>query len=63
MRSFAFPAAMANEAKYSGYGRIWRLPLTFVIDRGGMLRQDGWYGSPSIDAALLEKTVTPLLAK
>ena len=61
MRAFSFPAAMANQASFDGYGRIWRLPLTFVIDRDGRLRQEGWYGKPSIDLDLLEKTVTPLL--
>jgi hypothetical protein len=44
-----------------GYGRIWRLPLTFVIDRRGILRKDGWYGDPLLDMATLERTVTPLL--
>jgi thiol-disulfide isomerase/thioredoxin len=61
MKDFAMPAAFAREASFKGYGRIWRLPLTFVIDRTGVLRKDGWYGDPGVDAALLEATVTPLL--
>ncbi len=61
MKSFTFPAAMARDANIKGYGRIWRIPLTFVIDRRGILRKDGWYGDPGIDLPLLEKTVTPLL--
>jgi len=61
MKDFAMPAAFAREASFKGYGRIWRLPLTFVIDRAGVLRKDGWYGDPGLDAALLEATVTPLL--
>ena len=61
MKDFAMPAAFAREASFKGYGRIWRLPLTFVIDRAGVLRKDGWYGDPGIDAALLDATVTPLL--
>ncbi len=63
MKDFAMPAAFAREASFKGYGRIWRLPLTFVIDRAGVLRKDGWYGDPGIDAALLEATVKPLLHK
>jgi thiol-disulfide isomerase/thioredoxin len=62
MRAYTFRAALARDAKVKGYGRVWRLPLTFVIDRGGVLRKDGWYGDPGLDAALLEKTITPLLA-
>ncbi len=61
MRQFTFPAAMARDIKATGYGRIWRIPLTFVIDRHGILRKDGWYGAPTLDLSELEKTVTPLL--
>jgi thiol-disulfide isomerase/thioredoxin len=63
MRAYTFRAALAKDAKVKGYGRVWRLPLTFVIDRRGVLRKDGWYGDPGLDAALLEKTVVPLLAQ
>ena len=61
MEAFSFPAAFGRELDFKGYGRIWRLPLTFVIDRQGVLRKDGWYGDPLLDAATLEQTVTPLL--
>jgi len=61
MRSFTFPAALARDAQFKGYGRVWRLPLTFVIDRHGVLRKDRWYGTPGIDVPLLEAVVTPLL--
>lgn len=61
MRQFTFPAAMARDTHAEGYGRIWRIPLTFVIDRQGILRKDGWYGAPTLDLPELEKTITPLL--
>jgi peroxiredoxin len=61
MRAYSFPAALVRETMAKGYGRIWRLPLTFVIDRQGILRKDGWYGDPLLDMATLERTVTPLL--
>jgi cytochrome c biogenesis protein CcmG, thiol:disulfide interchange protein DsbE len=61
MRAFAFAGAFAREMNIKGYGRIWRLPLTFVIDRQGVLRKDGWYGESLLDTATLEATVTPLL--
>ena len=63
MRAFSFPAALGPRSDFKGYQRIWRLPLTFVIDRDGVLRQKDWYGDPGIDEHLLESTVTPLLAK
>jgi len=60
-QSFSFPVGMEPDTYLKGYGRIWRLPLTFVIDRQGILRKDQWYGDPGLDAELLERTVTPLL--
>jgi thiol-disulfide isomerase/thioredoxin len=61
MRAFAFPAAFGREMNIKGYGRVSQLPLTFVIDRQGVLRKDGRFGNPLLDMAILEKTVTPLL--
>jgi cytochrome c biogenesis protein CcmG, thiol:disulfide interchange protein DsbE len=61
MKSFSFPAALARDTLARGYGRIWRIPLTFVIDRKGIVRKDGWFGDPGIDEALLDQAVTPLL--
>lgn len=61
MRAFSFDAGLGRDARFKGYGRIWRLPLTFVVDRRGVLRKDGWYGDPGIGLPLLDKVVTPLL--
>ena len=61
MQPFAFPAALARDANIKGYGRVWRVPLTFVIDRKGILQKDDWYGNSGFDLPLLESTVTPLL--
>jgi hypothetical protein len=52
---------MAADASMQGYGRIWRLPMTFVIDRQGILRKDQWYGADGLDRAELDKVITPLL--
>lgn len=61
MKAFSFPAALGPQSDFKGYMRIWRLPLTFVVDRSGVLREKDWYGDPGLDEALLERTVTPLL--
>jgi cytochrome c biogenesis protein CcmG/thiol:disulfide interchange protein DsbE len=61
MKAYGFDAALEKNVHYQGYGRIWRLPLTFVIDRKGILRKDGWYGPAGIDQTLLDNVVTPLL--
>ena len=61
MQTLAFPAALVRDSSMKGYGRVWRLPLTFVIGRDGTLVKSDWYGNPGFDVALLEATVTPLL--
>jgi thiol-disulfide isomerase/thioredoxin len=61
MKAFSFPAALGSESDFKGYTRIWRLPLTFVVDRSGVLRKNDWYGDPGLDEELLERIVTPLL--
>ncbi|HLX81810.1 MAG TPA: TlpA disulfide reductase family protein [Burkholderiales bacterium] len=61
MKSFAFPAAFVKDVNARGYGRIWRIPVTFVIDRKGVVRKDGWFVDPGIDEASLDAVVTPLL--
>jgi len=61
MKPFAFPAASYAQSKAAGYGRITHLPLTFVIDRDGVLRRDAWTAAPTVDATVLEAEVTPLL--
>src|SRR5258706_1296390 len=61
-KNYSFPVGLAHDAAMNGYGRIWRLPLTFVVDRRGILRVDQWYGHPGLDRKLLEQTLTPLLS-
>ena len=53
--------ALFKDADFKAYGRIWRLPLTFVIDRQGTLRKDGWTSKHGLTALDLEQVVTPLL--
>jgi len=61
MRAYGFPAALSAYAEFRGYGRIWRLPMTFVIDRRGRLRDDVTAGVLQVDADILERRVAPLL--
>ncbi|MDR3417822.1 MAG: TlpA disulfide reductase family protein [Nevskia sp.] len=59
-----FPTAMYADAGAEAYGRIWRLPITFVIDRRAALRVDGGRGAAtSYDLPALERTLDPLLAE
>ena len=61
MKQFSFPAALASSTRMAGYGRPWRIPITYVIDRRGVLRFDGSRFAGTLDRAAFEKIVVPLL--
>lgn len=60
-QKYSFPIALKSDANFKGLGRIWRIPMTFVIDKRGILRKNGLVGNPKVDIPLLEALVTPLL--
>jgi peroxiredoxin len=61
-QSLPFPVGLLSRSDVSGYGRIWRLPVNFTIDRSRRLRNDGWREhQPAWTAERLEQIVLPLL--
>ena len=62
-KRFAFPVAMKEAARVDAFGRLWALPLSFLIDRKQILRKSDWLGSETIDAGALDKLVLPLLSE
>jgi cytochrome c biogenesis protein CcmG, thiol:disulfide interchange protein DsbE len=63
-QSLHFPVGLLANSSAPGYGRIWRLPVNFTIDRAGRLIDDGWKDKiPTWTTERLERIVTPLLAK
>lgn len=62
--TLSFPTGLLGDPHVPGYGRIWRLPVSFVIDRHGLLVHDGWKDrQPEFTSERLERVVTPLLVK
>ncbi|HEY2401361.1 MAG TPA: TlpA disulfide reductase family protein [Steroidobacteraceae bacterium] len=61
-QTLRFPTGLFANSSAPGYGRIWRLPVNFTIDRAGRLVQDGWKEKkPSWTPERLEQIVTPIL--
>lgn len=60
-QQYSFPIAHKDSANIKGFGRIWRLPSTFIIDRHGVLAKNGHEGDPEVTLELLESLVSPLL--
>ena len=57
-----FPVGLLGDPHVEGYGRIWHLPVSFVVDRRGVLVYDGWNDKqPALTRERLEQVVTPLL--
>ena len=61
MAAFAYPAALASDAKVNRFGTFQILPQTYIIDREGRIRAAfGASGKPLTEADL-NATVLPLL--
>jgi cytochrome c biogenesis protein CcmG, thiol:disulfide interchange protein DsbE len=59
-----FPVGLVASPWAGGYGRIWRLPVSFVIDREGNLAYNGWDAAdPVWNKEQLQRVVEPLLAR
>ncbi|HTR58800.1 MAG TPA: TlpA disulfide reductase family protein [Casimicrobiaceae bacterium] len=57
-----FPVGLLGSPWAGGYGRIWHLPVSFVIDREGRLAYNGWDDEdPVLTVARLHEVVDPLL--
>jgi thiol-disulfide isomerase/thioredoxin len=63
-QTLRFPVGLMSESSAPGYGRIWRLPVSFTIDAQGRLAEDGWKErQPAWTRERLDQVVTPLLAQ
>ena len=59
----AFPVGLLGSAYAGAYGRIWRIPVSFTIDRQGRLADDGWNDAhPGWTSQRLQRVVAPLLS-
>jgi cytochrome c biogenesis protein CcmG/thiol:disulfide interchange protein DsbE len=59
---FSFPVGLLGSAWAGDYGRMWRIPVSFVIDRDGKLVDNGWTATdPVWTAQRLQRIVDPLL--
>ncbi|MGA9340983.1 MAG: TlpA disulfide reductase family protein [Rhodanobacteraceae bacterium] len=61
-RTLDFPVGLLGDPHVPGYGRIWHLPVSFTIDRRGLLVDNGWNDeNPVWTQPRLARIVTPLL--
>jgi peroxiredoxin len=61
-QALRFPVGLLANSSAPGYGRIWRVPVNFTIDRQGRLVDDGWKDKqPTWTQERLERIVAPLL--
>jgi thiol-disulfide isomerase/thioredoxin len=60
----SFPVGLLGSYWLEGYGRIWRIPVSFVIDRAGRLADNGWEDAqPVWTKQRLRQVVDPLLMR
>jgi cytochrome c biogenesis protein CcmG/thiol:disulfide interchange protein DsbE len=63
MQPFAYPAALLAQASVNGFGRPPALPMTFVVDADGVLRERLIARGRPLERADLATAVLPLLAR
>lgn len=62
--SLKFPVGLLGSPWAGDYGRIWRIPVSFVIDRKGLLVDNGWDDAkPAWTKERLRQVVNPLLLR
>jgi cytochrome c biogenesis protein CcmG, thiol:disulfide interchange protein DsbE len=62
--SLSFPVGLLGSPWVGDYGRIWRIPVSFVIDRSGRLADNGWDDAqPVWTKERLQQVVDPLLLR
>lgn len=62
--TLSFPVGLLGDPHVPGYGRIWHLPVSFVIGRDGRLLDNGWKAQqPAWTSRRLQQFVTPLLVR
>jgi cytochrome c biogenesis protein CcmG/thiol:disulfide interchange protein DsbE len=60
--TLSFPVGLLGSPWAGDYGRIWRIPVSFVIDRSGRLVDNGWDDAqPVWTKERLKQVVDPLL--
>lgn len=61
MKKYRYPAALAKAARSNGFAPIVAVPVTYVIDRQGVVRAKFWGGGATLTRDGLDKLVTSLL--
>ena len=60
--TLSFPVGLLGSAYAGDYGRIWNLPVNFVIDRAGRLAYNGWDDKqPAWTMPHLHSVIDPLV--
>jgi peroxiredoxin len=62
--NLSFPVGLLGNPWAGEYGRIWHIPVSFVIDRSGRLADNGWNDDqPVWTKERLQRIVDPLLSR
>ena len=59
--TYPFTNAYKEDLTLQEFGRIWRIPSTFIINRQGIIVKDGLKGEPLVNESFLRQVVLPLI--
>jgi cytochrome c biogenesis protein CcmG, thiol:disulfide interchange protein DsbE len=63
MQSYSYPAGMLDDAKSDGFNTPSALPVTYVVDRNGIIRAKFTPDNKPLTEEVLTEAVLPLLAE
>lgn len=64
MKDYGFDSTWIGQSDFRQFDRIWRIPLSYLIDKNGQIIKADWYqDNDGLTQQLLEKTINPLLSE
>jgi thiol-disulfide isomerase/thioredoxin len=61
IEKYPFINAHKNDLQLEEFGRIWRIPSTYGINRAGIVIRDGLQGEPMVTESYLNQVIRPLI--
>ena len=65
MKHYHFPWVLKSHAEVDEFGRIWRMPLSVLVDRKGIVRQNAWAADDDrgLPESVLVAGIEPLIGR
>lgn len=63
IKQFGFDNTSIHYSDFQSFGRVWRIPLSYLIDQDGRIVKADWFTNDGFTTNVLEENITPLINK